>query len=144
MRRAARRLLVVYVAGRDEVSRSRVLGVRKLWGGMQREYPGWSLRCLLTYGGLSASSPDYARGFAYMSDPTCPELTLTAPDSYLELGHKVKAMLTWVAQRVTTFDFLLKTDVDTLICFTMVTDMIDAMRVRFATDQRIYLGHIET
>ena len=51
LRRATARLLVVYVAGRDEMSRSRVVGVRKLWSGMQREYPGWSVRCLLAYGG---------------------------------------------------------------------------------------------
>jgi hypothetical protein len=45
---------------------------------------------------------------------------------------------------VTTYDFLLKTDVDTLICFSMVTDMLDAVRHRFGTDESIYLGHIET
>ena len=114
------RLLVVYVAGRDALSTSRVAGVRKTWCGMQREYAGWSLRCLLAYGGLQSSDPSYSRGFAYQSDATCPELTLSAPDSYVDLGHKVKAMIGWVASHITSYDFLLKTDVDTLICFTMV------------------------
>ena len=53
-------------------------------------------------------------------------------------------MISWVARRVTKFDFLLKTDVDTLICFSMVTDMLDAVRLRFGGDDNIYLGHIET
>ena len=34
--------------------------------------------------------------------------------------------------------------VDTFICFAMVTDMIDALRIRFQSDERIYLGHHET
>lgn len=53
-------------------------------------------------------------------------------------------MISWVAAHVTSFDFLLKTDVDTLICFSMVTDMLDAVRKRYQSDQQIYLGHFET
>ena len=66
---------------------------------------------------------DVLRSFAYKSDAVCPELALTAADAYLDLGHKVKAMISWVAAHITSYDFLLKTDVDTLICFSMVTDM---------------------
>ncbi len=65
-------------------------------------------------------------------------------DAYLDLGHKVKAMLGWVAIHIVSYDYLLKTDVDTLICFSMVTDMLDVMRLRFGSDDSIYLGHIET
>ena len=42
------------------------------------------------------------------------------------------------------FDFLLKTDLDTLICFNTVTDMLDAAQLRFKTSERLYLGHFET
>ena len=41
--------------------------------------------------------------------------TVTAPDGYVDLGHKVKAMISWVAAHITTYDYLLKTDVDTLV-----------------------------
>jgi len=53
-------------------------------------------------------------------------------------------MITWVSAHIVNFNFLLKTDVDTLICFSMVTDMLDAVRQRFGGDDSIYLGHIET
>ena len=74
----------------------------------------------------------------------CSKLALKAPDSYLDLGHKVKAMMHWVSGHLPGFDFLLKTDLDTLICFNAVTDMLDAVQLRFQTSQRIYLGHFET
>ena len=74
----------------------------------------------------------------------CPELVVDAPDAYLDLGYKVKAMLRWISNHVQAYDYLLKTDVDTFICFSMVTDMLDAVRLRFGRDDRVYLGHIET
>ena len=142
------RLLVVYVAGRDAISQSRVKGVKQVWNGMQRELVGWSLRCLLVFGGHSktGSSPSSSE-FAYTADAACPEVALNTPDGYVDLGHKVKSMIEYVAKQTHEaehFDFLLKTDVDTLICFSMVTDMIDAVRRRFHTDDQIYLGHVET
>ena len=45
------RLLVAYVAGRDAVSEKRIGPVLDIWRGMHREYPRWSLRCLLVTGG---------------------------------------------------------------------------------------------
>ena len=45
------RLLVVYVAGRDPVSQSRVPIVKHAWAGMQTEMVRWSLRCLFVFGG---------------------------------------------------------------------------------------------
>ena len=77
-------------------------------------------------------------------EQVCPKLVLSAPDSYLDLGHKVKAMMHWVSDHLPGFDFLLKTDLDTLICFHAVTDLLDAVQLRFRTSQRIYLGHFET
>lgn len=140
------RLLVVYVAGRDAVSTQRAAGVHSLWRGMQTEYTRWSLRCLFVYGGLSAADDARGggRGFAYASDRTCPSLSLPSDDSYEGLGHKVKDMIVWVAGHITAYDYLLKTDVDTLICFNMVTDMIDAVARRYATSKSIYLGHFDT
>ena len=114
----------------------------------QLELPRWSLRCLFVVGGHNSTTATTesaaGRDFEYRRDAVCPVLALNAPDAYLDLGHKVKAMITWVASHMLSFDFLLKTDVDTLICFSMVTDMLDAVRHRFGGDESIYLGHIET
>lgn len=106
---------------------------------MQREYAGWSLRCLFVVGAHAGGGE-----YGYRADPTCPELALRADDTYLGLGHKVKAMLVWIAAHVEAYDYLLKTDVDTLICFSAVTDMIDAARRRYGGDERMYLGHYDT
>ena len=80
----AARLLTVYVAGRDAVSQSRVRGVHAMWSSMQLEMGSWSLRCLLVFGGRPAGG----QNFTYASDPVCPELSLSTPDAYLDLGHK--------------------------------------------------------
>ena len=106
---------------------------------MQTEYPRWSLRCLLVVGGHAGGSD-----FAYETDPVCPSLALRAPDTYLDLGHKVKALITWVADQLSGYDFLLKTDMDTLICFTMLMDKLDSLVLRFGGRKKIYLGHAET
>jgi hypothetical protein len=82
------RLLVVYVAGHDSVSQTRVRGVRRTWSGMQVETQTWSLGCLIVLGGLR--SIHGGRDSLYRSDATCPELTLATPDSYRDLGHKVR------------------------------------------------------
>ena len=82
------RLLVAYVAGRDAVSEKRIGPVLDIWRGMHREYPRWSLRCLLVTGGART---------VYTADATCARLALDVDDSYLALGHKVKALLSWVA-----------------------------------------------
>ena len=42
----------------------------------------------------------------------CPELTVAASDAYLDLGYKVKAMLSWISAHMQAYDYLLKTDVD--------------------------------
>ena len=113
----------LHLAGRDAVSTQRAAGVHSLWRGMQTEYTRWSLRCLFVYGGLSAADDARGggRGFAYASDRTCPSLSLPSDDSYEGLGHKVKDMIVWVAGHITAYDYLLKTDVDTLICFNRVS-----------------------
>ena len=130
------RLLVAYVAGRDAVSEKRIGPVLDIWRGMHREYPRWSLRCLLVTGGART---------VYTADATCARLALDVDDSYLALGHKVKALLSWVAaHQPEPYDFLLKTDVDTLICFTMALDMIDATVMKWGTSRSIYMGHSET
>ena len=138
------RLLVAYVAGNDQVSQRRFRAVHQLWSSMQTEYPRWSLRCLVVTGGAVSDH--------YRVDPVCPALQLSVADGYLALGHKVKAMLGWVSRNLVSasqpggaaFDFLLKTDVDSLTCFSMVSDKLESLIARFGSAERVYLGHIET
>ena len=133
------RLLVAYVSGQDLVSRRRLAAVRSLWSTMQLESSHWSLRCLVATGGHTVDA------FAYHPDRVCPSVTLNTPDGYLDLGHKVKALLVWAATHLPAkFDFLLKTDMDTIVCFSMITGRLDALIRRFGTRDSIYLGHAET
>lgn len=81
---------------------------------------------------------------SYQSRPICPLLSLQTADGYLDLGHKVKALFQWIASNSFNFDFLLKTDTDTLICFTMVMDKLDSLMLHYGTRERMYLGHAET
>ena len=144
LRRA--RLLVAYVAGRDAVSARRLPAVTRMWSNLQREYLGWSLSCLQVFGGHLGPA-----NFSYSAAPphdVCAELSLRAADGYLQLGDKVKALIVWAASHAAAvglrFDYLLKTDVDTFTCFSYVADMLDAARLRFGADDRLFLGHIET
>ena len=72
------------------------------------------------------------------SRPTWPHPTQPAH------RHKVKAVFGWVARHDAGFDFLLKTDMDTFICFSMITDKLDTLVNRFGTAAGIYLGHVDT
>ena len=132
------RIVVAYVSGKDAVSRRRFIAVRGMWASMQTEYARWSLRCLLVIGGY-----EHAR-FKYDPDPICPTLSLNAPDEYKELGHKVKALIAWASAHLSSFDYLMKTDMDTLVCFSTILDKLDSLALRFGSRERVYLGRSET
>ena len=132
---------------------------------MQTEYRGWSLQCLLATGDASPTAAEvtYSGNVEYGSssrsnpEGACSTLALRIPSAQLELrrGHTVHRLLSWLGEdgssssgssssRRPRFDFLLKVEMSTLVCFTMVTDLLEATVLRFGGGRRVYLGQLET
>lgn len=143
--------------------------VSDTWHNMQLEYPRWSLRCLLVAGSGAASAPElaYTRASSRRATETsaCASLTVRAPASEwaLRRGHTVHALMLWLGQQrrrrprdggdaaadgapmaTPRFDYLLKAELSTVICFSLLTDLIGASAMRHGGGSRLYLGQLET
>lgn len=151
---ARRSLLVTYVGDEaDAVALQRKQRhVQQQWAMMQTEYVAWSLRCLLVAGTAPASTPPMHRDGTTVGE-TCSMLEVHAPADDLRRGHIVHSLMRWLSgdgSQPTRFDFVLKAELSTLVCFTMMTDLIDAATIRFrqtsssAGGERLYLGQLET
>ena len=151
---APQRLLVAYVGQHSPTAERQQRVIRRSWEGMQTEYPRWSLRCLLATGGRTDQS------LVVHGPEKCSELSLSTPsEGELRVGYTVHRLLLWLGSRqqaVPRFDFLLKADLSTVVCFSMITDLLEAVQLRFRTPaavtsgdeasegSRVYLGQIQT
>ena len=123
---APRRLLAAHVDPDGNPGRRRL--VEETWGGIERRStPAWTLSCLIAAGG-----PKYALA----AGAECEHVTLPyGPDPPSALTLE---LLRWLAaSRAGTFDFVLKLALETLPCFNMLTDLLDASRPGVA------LGHAD-
>ena len=146
------RLLVAYVGQHGPTAERQQRVIRRSWTSMQTEYPRWSLRCVLATGGMRVQQ------FVVHGPDQCSELSLSTPSrGALQRGETVHRLLLWLGSGgagVPAFEFLLKAELSTLVCFGMVTDLLDAVQLRFGEPahasraglggSRIYLGQVET
>ena len=122
------RLLVAYVAGQQRPQRH----LQEGWSRMQVEYPRWTLSCLLVAGVADQSTTEYAH--EDHGAGRCSALSVRVPSepSELRLGHAVQGLLAWLGSGLPAapgFDYLLKAEPSTLICFSMITDLLEPARV---------------
>ena len=145
-------LLVAYVGHQGPTTQRQQQHVRSAWRMMQVEYPRWRLRCLLATGG-GASSPG-AGVYVDRGPDSCSDYSVSTPHGQedLQRGHLVHSLLLWLGSggsssgsSVPAYDFLLKAELSTLVCFSMLTDLLEAVQLRFGGDgSRAYVGQIET
>jgi hypothetical protein len=147
------RLLVAYATHEHGLALSRKQRhLRASWDEMQLDYPRWSLSCLLVAGMPAGNVSEHAAyeqpaTFRHPAGHACADLHLPIPSDGRRRGHVVHRMLRFLGEArgaTVRFDFVLKAELSTLVCFNMLTDLLDAAALRYGRADRIYMGELQT
>lgn len=143
---SARKTLLVAYVGHD-ADAAKHQHIREQWAMMQTQYVQWTLRCLLVH--ADGAAPTAPLVYQDNGADACSSLALPTPqDDDLKKGHLVHAFFKFLGSSLQPspphFDFLLKAEMSTLVCFSMITDVIDSAALRYQGGERLYLGQVET